>query len=176
LKPAENKKEVVEEEMDAAEEKKKAAEEEAVGEKKDIEDEKMEAVKGKENQVADYFSRYSIKEITEQEKTKIEINCMNYDQGLEETTETFKTKYIPGEMELAQRDNPGKPFEFQLENVMIIIPTDYQNNIKKVSHEYNAHLGIKRCVQVIKKHIRFTNITKIPQKQFKKNILLECKI
>jgi hypothetical protein len=79
-------------------------------------DYEIKYVKGKENQVADYLIRYSIKEIIEQENTEIEINCMNYDQGLEEIIETFKIKYSPEETELTQQNNSENPYKYQLEN------------------------------------------------------------
>jgi hypothetical protein len=38
-------------------------------------DYEIKYVKGNENKVADYLSRYSIKEKTEQEKIEVETNC-----------------------------------------------------------------------------------------------------
>jgi hypothetical protein len=141
LKPAENKKGVAEDKKEVVEEEMDAAEE-----KIEAAEEEKEAVDEKKN--------------FEDEK----MEAVKEDKGVVD-----EEKKLPEEIELVQQNNSENTFKFQLENVLIITPTDYQNNMIKISLGFNAHLDIKRCVHTIRKHFRFKNIiTNIPQKQFKK--------
>ena len=60
-------------------------------------------IRGKDNKIADYFSRYGIMKIMELKKSDMEINCIQYDRELENLIEIFKNEYTLDTVKLTKQ-------------------------------------------------------------------------